>query len=87
MTKQPFTNAKLQVVLPYDNKKVAQSIFQATQPENQEIPENIAIKAELRENIIYISIETTEEFCDVITTIEDYLEKIDLAQKTIENLP
>jgi tRNA threonylcarbamoyladenosine modification (KEOPS) complex Pcc1 subunit len=78
--------ADLTINLLFQTEQVATSVWKATSPENQETPSNVISEASLNEKELVIHIEAQEKFMDLITTMEDYFEKIDLSRKTIEIL-
>ena len=76
--------ADLTIKLLFPKEQIAKSVWKATSPENQETPLNVVSEANLSGKELNIHIGAQEKFIDLITTMEDYFEKIDLSTKTIE---
>lgn len=74
------------IKLTFDNEDIAKSINKSTAPENQETPKNVKAYSEVKENKIHLTIEAKDSLQDLLTTVDDYLEKIDLSFKTIKSL-
>ncbi|MHA1307781.1 MAG: KEOPS complex subunit Pcc1 [Candidatus Heimdallarchaeota archaeon] len=76
--------ADLTIKLLFPSEQIAESVWKATSPENQETPPNVISEATLNKKELLIHIQVNEKLMDIITTMEDYFEKIDLSTKTIE---
>ena len=76
--------ADLTMKLLFPSEQIAESVWKATSPENKETPQSVISEATLNEKELIIHIGAQEKFMDLITTMEDYFEKIDLSTKTIE---
>lgn len=76
--------ADLTMKLLFPSEQIAESVWKATSPENQETPPSVISEATLNKKELLIHIEANEKLMDLITTMEDYFEKIDLSAKTIE---
>ncbi|NHJ84175.1 MAG: hypothetical protein FK734_01850 [Asgard group archaeon] len=70
--------------IPFKSKDIAESIDLSTSPENKEVPVGIIAKSKVTENNLELTIKSQTTLIDLLSTIEDYLEKIDLSYKTIE---
>lgn len=77
---------EITIKLTFENETVAKAIEKATAPENKETPKNIQAFSEIKNNEMNIRIVASESLKDLLTTVEDYLEKIDLSYKTILSL-
>ncbi|MHA1124991.1 MAG: KEOPS complex subunit Pcc1 [Candidatus Heimdallarchaeota archaeon] len=76
--------ADLTIKLLFPSEQIAESVWKATSPENQETPPNVISEATLNKKELLIHIQVNEKLMDIINTMEDYFEKIDLSTKTIE---
>jgi tRNA threonylcarbamoyladenosine modification (KEOPS) complex Pcc1 subunit len=76
----------IKIKLTFENEEIAKSVNQSTTPENQETPDNVKAFSEVKEKAIHITVETKDSLKDLRTTVDDYLEKIDLSYKTIKSL-
>ena len=76
--------ADLTIKLLFPSKQIAESVWKATSPENQETPPGVLSEASLNKKELVIHIQANKKLMDLITTMEDYFEKIDLSTKTIE---
>lgn len=85
-SKQDKLESEITIKLTFENETIAKAIEKATAPENQETPKNIRASSEIKNNEMYIKIESEDSIKDLLTTVEDYLEKIDLSYKTIKSL-
>lgn len=70
----------------FENLRIAQTIFLATAPENREAPKGIIALSEQKENSIEFTVKSEESFWDLIVTLEDFFEKVDLSNKTIKGI-
>jgi hypothetical protein len=77
---------KLILKMPFDSIKRTKTLFEATVPENEESPATIQIKSRQKQNVIFYEIRSNKDVWDIITTVEDLFEKIDLSIKTIEQI-
>lgn len=76
--------ADLTMKLLFPSEQIAESVWKATSPENRETPPGVISEAQLSNNELHINIQVNKKLMDLITTMEDYFEKIDLSIKTIE---
>jgi tRNA threonylcarbamoyladenosine modification (KEOPS) complex Pcc1 subunit len=83
---QDKLKSEITIKLTFDNETLAKSIEKATAPENQETPKNITATSDIKNNEMHIKIKSEDSIKDLLTTVEDYLEKIDLSYKTIKSL-
>ncbi len=82
---QGFTlTSEIILKLVFDTSDIAQSVNLATAPENMETPKNIIATSEVKDNVLFLTVKAEGTLKDLLATIEDYLEKIDLSYKTIE---
>jgi tRNA threonylcarbamoyladenosine modification (KEOPS) complex Pcc1 subunit len=78
--------ATLTIHLPFESKHIAESIYKATNPENQETPSGILSKATVDNNIIKCTIQSTTGLWHLITTVEDFFDKVDTSRKVIKKI-
>ena len=78
--------AKLTIKLTFENEKITNSIYKSTNPENQETPEGVESKANKKGKELFLTISSKTKLIDLVSTVEDYFEKIDLSYKTISSL-
>lgn len=78
--------SEIQVTLVFENNRIAETINNSTYPENKETPEGVISASKIEGNKIILSIKSEKSILDLLRTLEDYFEKIDLSYKTIKNL-
>lgn len=78
--------SEISITLVFENPEVAQTVNQATAPENLESPENVSVTSYVKGNTLCFKIKSLKSFNKLLTTIEDYFDKIDLSYKTIKEL-
>jgi len=88
MTKKQkkIVEASLEVQLPLNNEKIAKSVCNATAPENQETPKGVTAISKLQGSKIKFTVNANASFFDLISTTEDFFEKVALSLKTVETL-
>jgi len=86
MPKSEKLALKLELRLPFKNKDIAQAVNNATAPENIEAPPTITLASHVEEDQLVIQFDAKESIKDLISTLDDYFEKIALSIKTIEAL-
>jgi tRNA threonylcarbamoyladenosine modification (KEOPS) complex Pcc1 subunit len=78
--------SNIKIKLTFDDSHIAQAIDKATNPENLETPEQVSAQSTVEGNEVHLTVEAKSTLQDLLTTVEDYLEKIDLSYKTIKSL-
>ena len=79
--------SEIKITLVFENNHIAETINNSTSPENQETPEGIFSSSKINENKIILTIKSEKSLLDLLGTLEDYFEKIDLSYKTIKLNP
>ncbi|MBN1330848.1 MAG: hypothetical protein JXA54_15350 [Candidatus Heimdallarchaeota archaeon] len=78
--------SEISLKLIFPTPEITKAIDKSTQPENIETPENISASSMTKNNELFLTIKSHGSLRDLITTVEDYLEKIDLSYKTIKTI-
>ncbi len=78
--------SEIQVTLVFENNHIAETINNSTYPENQETPAGVISSSKIEGNKIVLFIKSEKSILDLLRTLEDYFEKIDLSYKTIKNI-
>ena len=78
--------SEIEITLVFENNLIAESINNSTSPENQETPKGVTSSSSIEENKIILTIKSEESLLDLLGTLEDYFEKIDLSYKTIKQI-
>lgn len=78
--------SEIQVTLIFENSHIAETINNSTYPENQETPEGVISTSKIEGNKVVLSVKSEKSILDLLRTLEDYFEKIDLSYKTIKNV-
>lgn len=78
--------SEIHVTLVFENSHIAETINDSTSPENQETPEGVISTSKIERNKIVLLIKSEKSILDLLRTLEDYFEKIDLSYKTIKNV-
>ena len=78
--------SEITIDLPFENEKIATSVCQATSPENKEVPTGVKAVSKQKGNVISFDCTSEESFWNLITTVEDFLEKVSVSINTIEGL-
>ena len=81
-----IVEASINVQLPLDNEKIAKSVCNATAPENQETPKGITATSKIQGSTIQFTVNAKASFWDLISTTEDFFEKVAISLKTVESL-
>ena len=79
-------HSEITVQLVFENDDIAQAIAKSTEPENQETPKGVTAQSKLDGSNLQITISSENSLNYLLSTLEDYFEKIDLSYKTITNL-
>lgn len=78
--------SEITIKLTFENESIARIIEKSTAPENKETPKNVKAFSITKNNELNLRIIADNSLKDLLTTVEDYLEKIDLSYKTIKTL-
>ncbi|MFW9923395.1 MAG: KEOPS complex subunit Pcc1 [Candidatus Thorarchaeota archaeon] len=78
--------AEIKIKLEYENEKMAKSICEATAPENRETPQGVQATSISENNKIFFEVKSENKFKDLISTVEDFFEKVSISQKTLEKI-
>ncbi|HUT79743.1 MAG TPA: KEOPS complex subunit Pcc1 [Candidatus Bathyarchaeia archaeon] len=78
--------SEISIKLVFATPEITEAIDKSTKPENIETPENVSASSEMKNNELLLTIKSKGNIMDLITTVEDYLEKIDLSYKTIKSI-
>ena len=79
-------NSKIRIELVFENQRIAESVHRSTDPENKETPIGVVANASTKGNKIVCMIESQSSLWDLITTVEDFFEKVDLSYKIIRGI-
>ena len=78
--------SEITIDLPFENEKIASSVCQATSPENKEVPAGVKAISKQKKNVVSFDCTTEDNFWNLITTVEDFLEKVSISINTIDGL-
>ena len=81
-----IVEASLEVQLPLKTEKIAKSVCNATAPENKETPKGVIATSKIQGSTIRFTVNAKASFWDLISTTEDFFEKVALSLKTVETL-
>ena len=77
---------RVQLTLPYNDPETAESIQEATTPDNQETPPGVTIDSSVRDAILQITITSTKGMNTLIATVDDLLSCIQAAEKALQEI-
>ena len=88
MTNEKNANVESEITikLVFESEGITDAINKSTIPENREAPKGIVASSKVDGKNLQIKITSEKSLKDLLTTVEDYLEKIDLSYKTIHKL-
>lgn len=86
MKKEKESTSTIVIKLPFTNRRTAQSICQAISPENQETPPGTKAVTYVEGTNILCQVNSDGNLWDLIVTVEDFFEKIDLSMRTIQKI-
>lgn len=78
--------SEIQVTLVFESTQIAKTINSSTSPENQETPKGVISASKVESNKIILTIKSENSILNLLKTLEDYFEKIDLSYKAIKRL-
>jgi tRNA threonylcarbamoyladenosine modification (KEOPS) complex Pcc1 subunit len=70
----------------YEDVKTAQSIMDAISPDNLDAPEGIDINVKVDGNILKISISCSRDIGSLISTVDDLLSCVQVAERAIDEI-
>ena len=77
---------RVQITLPYNDPETAESIREATAPDNQETPPGVSIESTLHEATLNIIVTSTTGMGTLIATVDDLLSCIQAAEKALQEI-
>ena len=77
---------RVQITLPYKDPETAESIREATTPDNQEAPPGVTIDSSVRDAILQITVTSTKCMNTLIATVDDLLSCIQAAEKALQEI-
>lgn len=78
--------SEITVQLIFENEEIAKAINESTKPENQETLKGVEAISKVDGTNLEIKITSESSLNYLVSTIEDYFEKIDLSYKTLTTL-
>ena len=82
----PNTSSSTQIQIRYSDEKTARTIQRAITPDNIGAPEDMQIRVMVNENILEIEIYSDRSIGSLISTLDDLLSCIQVAEITIEEI-
>ena len=74
------------IVIEYPSSRTAKAIANAVSPDNFSTPDALTVKTDQTKNQVSIEINTENKITTLISTIDDLLECISAAEKTLKVL-
>lgn len=74
------------ISIRYGSEKIARSVLKAITPENKTAPEGVSVETTIREPEVVTDIKCERSLETFISTIDDLLSAIQLAEKTLSEL-
>jgi tRNA threonylcarbamoyladenosine modification (KEOPS) complex Pcc1 subunit len=74
------------VTIEYRDKRTAEAILRAIEPDNLTTPEGVKIEAETRIRVVTINVECIRGIGSLVATLDDLLSCIQAAEKAIDEL-
>jgi len=75
---------KAEILLDYDNRRIAQAVAEAVSPDNLKTPKGLSVKTTCNDEQVITKIEAQKKFATFIATIDDLLFSVSLAEKTLQ---
>jgi len=75
-----------EIILEYDDEKVAEAIAKAVSPDNFKTPSGLTIKTEWRERKVLTKIKCRGKLLTFIATIDDLLFCASTAERTLQTM-
>ena len=82
----PETNSETRIQLEYKDKITATVIQKAITPDNIGTPEGIHLTTHVEQNILTIEVITNRSIGSLVSTLDDLLSCIQVAEKSLENI-
>ena len=79
-------HSEILIKLPFEKFDITKSVYRATSPENKETPSGVIAQSKLEGNAIVFTVDSKSSFWDLISTVEDFFEKVDISFKTIQKI-
>ncbi|MBS7619414.1 hypothetical protein KEJ21_02055 [Candidatus Bathyarchaeota archaeon] len=76
----------MEIKINYPDKASAESILKAISPDNRSAPPGIEIKSEVSKNAVKLSISCVKGLGSLISTIDDLLSCIQIAEKALKGI-
>jgi tRNA threonylcarbamoyladenosine modification (KEOPS) complex Pcc1 subunit len=73
-----------EIVLDYDDRKVAEAVAGAVSPDNFKTPKGLSVKTDRIDKRVVTRIECTEKLSTFIATIDDLLFCVSTAEKILQ---
>jgi len=73
-----------EIVLDYDDRKVAEAVAGAVSPDNFKTPKGLSVKTDCIDKRVVTRIECTEKLSTFIATIDDLLFCVSTAEKILQ---
>ncbi|HLN46534.1 MAG TPA: KEOPS complex subunit Pcc1 [Candidatus Sulfotelmatobacter sp.] len=74
------------ITLEYDDQKVAEAVAEAVSPDNYRTPTNLSVKTERKQNTVITEIKTEGKILTFLSTIDDLLFSVSIAEKTLKTI-
>ena len=76
---------RVQITLPYKDPETAESIQEATAPDNQEAPQGVIIHTTAEDATLYITVKA-KGMASLIATVDDLLSCIQAAERALQEI-
>jgi len=83
---QSTSKSEATVTIQYRDRRTAETILRAIEPDNLTTPEGVKIEAEARGGVATIKVECRRGIGSLVATLDDLLSCIQAAEKAIEEL-
>ena len=83
---QSTSKSEATVTIQYVDRRTAEAILRAIEPDNLTTPEGVKIEAEARGGVAIIKVECRRGIGSLVATLDDLLSCIQAAEKAIEEL-
>lgn len=83
---QSTSKSEATVTIQYRDRRTAEAILRAIEPDNLTTPEGVKIEAEARGGATTIKVECRRGIGSLVATLDDLLSCIQAAEKAIEEL-
>lgn len=76
--------SKIEIILEYSKKDIAEKIFKAISPDNKPLPKGLKIESWINDKKIFFNIECERGLPSLLSTINDIIEMALLSEKTLK---